>query len=88
MYFPPTSKVVEVMVPELRFLAIEGEGTPIAAWSSRAQSKHSILILHAEILIKNLDRRRTIRSGPWKGYGGTATRQNSSKAREIGDGKP
>lgn len=28
LYFPPTNKVVEVTVPELRFLIVEGEGSP------------------------------------------------------------
>jgi hypothetical protein len=28
LYFPPTSKVVEVMVPVLKFLTIEGQGDP------------------------------------------------------------
>ena len=28
LYFPPTSKVVEVVVPKLKFLTIEGQGDP------------------------------------------------------------
>ena len=28
LYFPPTSKVVEVVVPKLKFLTIEGRGNP------------------------------------------------------------
>jgi len=28
LYFPPTSKVVELVVPELKFLSVEGRGNP------------------------------------------------------------
>jgi hypothetical protein len=68
LYFPPTSKVVEVVVPELRFLTIEGEGDP----NSSLEFQRTVEALYAlsytlKFSVKNLDASKDYKVGPLEG---------------------
>ncbi|HUL38773.1 MAG TPA: GyrI-like domain-containing protein [Methanomassiliicoccales archaeon] len=68
MYFPPTSKVVEVVVPQLRFLTIEGQGDP----NSSKEFQRAIEALYSisytlKFTIKKQDASKDFRVGPLEG---------------------
>ncbi len=68
LYFPPTSKVVEVIVPELNFLTIDGEGDP----NNNPDFQRAVEALYTlsytlKFTIKKLDPSKDFRVGPLEG---------------------
>jgi hypothetical protein len=68
MYFPPTNKVVEVMVPKLRFLAIEGEGDPNSSHDFQSAVEALFTLSYTlKFSIKKSDPPKDYKVGPLEG---------------------
>jgi len=69
LYFPPTNEVVEVVVPELNFLIVEGKGDP----NSNPDFQGAVEALYAlsytlKFSIKKLDPSKDYKVGPLEGH--------------------
>jgi hypothetical protein len=68
LYFPPTSKVVEVTVPKLRFLTIEGEGDPNSSKDFRIAVEALYALSYTlKFSIKKADPSKDYKVGPLEG---------------------
>jgi len=68
LYFPPTSKVVEVVVPDLKFLTIEGQGDPNTSQDFQsAVGALYTLSFTLKFSLKKVDPSRDYKLGPLEG---------------------
>jgi hypothetical protein len=68
LYFPPTSKVEEVVVPKLKFLTIEGHGDPNSSEEFQKAVEALYAISYAlKFTIKKQDPSKDFRVGPLEG---------------------
>jgi hypothetical protein len=68
LYFPPTSKVVEVTVPNLKFLTIQGQGDPNNSVSFQKAVEALYAISYTlKFSLKKADATKDFRVGPLEG---------------------